>query len=544
MTTEDMIERGRAAFDRHAWTEAYDILQAADGESALAVEDLERVGIAAHLTGNDDEAVALWGRAHHEAIRTDDALGAARMAFRVGMALAGRGDMAVGGGWLARAARLVEESGIDCVERGWVLVPQALQLLDGGDAAAGLEVFDRIASIAERFADPDLGALGRLGQGRALISLSEVPRGVALLDEAMVAVTAGEVSPIIVGTVYCASIEGFQAIFDLRRAQQWTEALAAWCDAQPDLVPFRGRCLVFRSELMQLHGAWPEAIEEARRAQEVLSRPPPEPAVGEAYYQQAELHRLRGEFADADSAYREASQWGRRPEPGLALLRLAQGQVKAAAAAIRRAVDEAPDDITRARLLGPQVDIALAIGDRREAREAADTLVRVAGVSAAPLLTAIAKRSDGVVLLAEGDARGALAALRGAAAIWHELDAPYESALVRVCVGLALRELGDADSAELEFDAARRVFLGLGAGPDLARLDVVVAGTGARSDGLSAREVEVLRLLAAGKTNRSIADALGISERTVDRHVSNIFTKLDVSSRSAATAYTYEHDVR
>lgn len=544
MTMEDAIERGRAAFDRHAWTEAYEALRVADSETPLDFGNLERAGVAGQLIGNDDEAAGLWGRAHQDALRTGDLTGAARMAFRLGMMFAGRGDMAVGGGWLARAARLVDESGLDCVERGWVLVPDGLRHLDSGDPAAAFATFERIAAIGEQFHDPDLGALSRLGRGRALIALSEVPRGVALLDEAMLAVTSGEVSPIIVGTVYCASIEGFQAIFDLRRAQEWTDALTAWCDSQPDLVPFRGRCLVYRAELMQLHGAWPEAIEEARRAQELLSRPPPEPAVGEAYYQQAELHRLRGEFADAEVAYREASQWGRRPEPGLALLRLAQGQPKAAAAAIRRAVDEAPDDITRARLLGPQVDSALAIGDQRVAREAADALVRVAGVAAAPLLTATALRADGVVLLAEADARGALAALRGAAAIWQELDAPYESALVRVSIGVALRELGDADSAELEFDAARRVFLELGAAPDLARLEAFVAGTGARADGLSAREVEVLRLLAAGKTNRSIADELGISERTVDRHVSNIFTKLDVSSRSAATAYAYEHDLR
>jgi DNA-binding NarL/FixJ family response regulator len=544
MTTEDLIERGRAAFDRHAWTEAHDALRLADNDTPLGFRDLERAGVAAQLIGRDDEAAGSWSRAHHDALRTGDLTGAARMAFRLGMMFAGRGDMAVGGGWLARATRLVEESGLDCVERGWVLVPDGLLQLDSGDPAAAFATFERVGAIGEQFGDPDLGALSRLGCGRALIALSEVSRGVALLDEAMVAVTAGEVSPIIVGTVYCASIEGFQAVFDVRRAQQWTDALGAWCEAQPDLVPFRGRCLVFRSELMQLHGAWPEAIEEARRAQEVLSRPPPEPAVGEAYYQQAELRRLRGEFSVADLAYREASQWGRRPEPGLALLRLAQGQRKAAAAAIRRAVDEAPDDITRARLLAPQVDIALAVGDLRVAREAADALGRVAGVAATPLLTAAAQRADGVVLLAQGDARGALAALRNASAIWHGLDAPYEVALIRVSIGLALRELGDADSAELEFDAARRVFVGLGARPDLSRLEVLVADTGARPDGLSAREVEVLRLLAAGKTNRAIADDLGISERTVDRHVSNIFTKLDVSSRSAATAYAYEHDLR
>ncbi len=544
MTTDDAVTQARDAFAKHAWTEAFDAFRAADRETPLELADLERIGVAAHLIGNDDDAIELWGRAHHEAIDAGDVIGAARHAFWLGMILVGRGDMAVGGGWLGRAARLVEESGVDCVEGGYVLVPQALGMLDARDPAGAFAVFERIAAIAHRFGDPDLGTLGRLGRGRALIDMSEVPRGVALLDEAMVAVTAGEVSPIIVGTVYCASIEAFQTIFDLRRAQEWTDALAAWCDSQPDLVPFRGRCLVYRAELMQLHGAWPEAIDEARRAQAWLSRPPPEPAVGEAFYQRAELHRLRGEFTDADAAYREANQWGRRPEPGLALLRLAQGQPDVAMAVIRRAVEEAPDDNVKARLLDPCIDIALASGDVAAARAAIDVLSRIAGVAGAPVLLAVAGRAEGAVLLAEGDGRGALATLRRASAIWQELDAPYEAARVRMCIGLAMRLLGDAATAALEFDAARRVFRELGAAPDLARLDALIGTTAARADGLSAREVEVLRLLAAGKTNRAIATELGISERTVDRHTSNIFTKLDVSSRSAATAYAYEHGLR
>ena len=253
---------------------------------------------------------------------------------------------------------------------------------------------------------------------------------------------------------------------------------------------------------------------------------------------------MRGDFADAEAAYREASQWGRRPEPGLALLRLAQDRPKVAWAAIRRAVDEADEDIAKAPLLEPLVEIALAVGDLAAAREAADALTRVAGVTAAPLLDAIARRADGEVLLANGDARAALVAMRSASSAWEKLDAPYETARVRVGIGLALRQLGDADSAELEFEAARRVFRDLGAEPDLVRLDALAVAAPGRPDGLSAREVEVLRLLAAGKTNRVIAADLGISERTIDRHVSNIFTKLDVSSRSAATAYAYEHGLR
>ena len=544
MTLPDQLDRARGAFENHAWTKAYETLRAADLEEPLDLADLERLAIAAQLLGHDDEAIEVLGRAHQQAIGGGDQVGAARHAFRLGMILANRGDMAVAGGWLGRAARLVEESGVDCVERGYVLVPQGIGQLDAGDPAGSFATFEGVAAIAERFGDVDLGTMSRLGRGRALIDMTEVPRGVAFLDDAMLAVTAGEVSPVIAGIVYCGSIEAFQAIFDLRRAQEWTDALSAWCAAQPDLVPFRGRCLVFRAEMMQLHGAWSEAIDEARRAQEWLSRPPPEPAVGEAFYQQAELHRLRGEHTDAEAAYREASQWGRRPEPGLALLRLAQGRLKAASVAIGRAVDEALDEIARARLLEPQVEIALALSDTAAAREAADRLTSVAALADAPFLTAIAGRAQGAVLLAEGDARAALAALRSTSVIWQQLEAPYEAARVRAWIGVALQQLGDIDSAELEFEAARRVFRDLGATPDLARLDAMSGASTTGPRGLSAREVEVLRMLAAGVTNRTIAAELGISERTVDRHVSNIFTKLDVSSRSAATAYAYEHGLR
>ena len=373
--------------------------------------------------------------------------------------------------------------------------------------------------------------------------MGEVARGVAFLDEAMLAVTAGEVSPITVGTVYCAAIEAFGEIFDLRRAQEWTAALSAWCDAQPDLVPFRGRCLVYRTEIMEFHGLWGDADREARRAQAWLSGPPIEPAIGEAHYRRAELHRLRGKPAEAEHEYREASQWGRRPDPGLALLRLAAGDGIAAAASIRRALDETTG-MARARLLAPFVEIMLAVGDVAAARSATAELAALADRSGAALLLALAARAEGEVRLAEGDAREALTALRQAAARWQELDSPYESARVRVGIGRACRVLGDADAAELEFDAARRAFAALGAMPDLGRLDRL-AGEGAadRPGGLTGREIEILRLLATGRTNRAIAAGLTISERTVDRHVSNIYTKLDVSTRAAATAWAYEHDL-
>jgi ATP/maltotriose-dependent transcriptional regulator MalT len=308
-------------------------------------------------------------------------------------------------------------------------------------------------------------------------------------------------------------------------------------------VHFRGQCLLNRAEILVLHGAWQEAAREAVRASERLATPEPDPALAEAVYQVAELHRLRGSFADAEAAYRRASRLGRRPEPGLALLRLAQGRVETAAAAIRRATDEATSRFDRPRLLAPLVEILLAAGSAEVARVAADELDAIANEIGAPLLSAMAQRANGAVLLAEGDARGALAALRASWDAWQELDAPYEAARTRVLIGTACRELGDTEACAMELDAAREVFTMLGALPELDRVDSIAPADTSSPGGLTSRELEVLRLVAAGKTNRAVATDLVISEKTVARHVSNIFDKLGVSSRAAATAYAYEHDL-
>lgn len=535
---EHTLDGGRASFGRHAWGDAYAQLSAADKQAPLEFDDLERLAMAAYLVGRDEESTDVWARAHRACVRLGDPVGAARCALRLGTGLLLMGEMAQGGGWLARAQRIIEEGDLDCVERGWLLVPAAIQCFDD-DPTTAHTTFGQAAEIGAHFGDPDLVAMARNGQGWALIRLGQSAAGVTLLDEAMVAVTAGEVSPFVAGGVYCAAIEACQEIFDLRRAREWTAALTRWCESQPDLVPYRGQCLAYRVEIMRLHGDWPDAMEEAQRARERLTG---HPAVGMVLYQQGELHRLRGDFAEAEEAYRQANQWGHSPQPGLAELRLAQGDVAAAAAAIRRVVDETQNRVARSRVLAAYVDIGLAVDDVGAARAAADELSHIAADLDAPLLQAAAAKATGAVLLAEGDARAACYTLRRTWTAWRELDAPYEAARVRVLVGLACRALGDEDTAGMELDAARVVFEQLGAAPDLARVDSLVRrAPSGEPHGLTPRELQVLRLVTAGRTNKAIAAELVLSERTVDRHVSNIFTKLGVSSRAAATAYAYEH---
>ncbi len=542
-TAVDALTRGREAYDRRAWREAFDHLSAADHTMPLAAEDVERLATSAILIGRDD-GPDFWARAHQEFLNRGDTQRAARCAFWVAFLLMTAGKSARGSGWISRGRRLLEDEREPSAVHGLLLIPLALQHIIEGDPQSACAAFVEAGRIADRHHDRDLSALARHGLGRALIHLGQVAEGVMLLDESMVAVTADEVSPIIVGGVYCSVIAACREIFDLRRAQEWTTALNEWCATQPDAVQHRGYCCVHRAEMMRLHGAWLDAIQEAQQVFERLSSSQHHPAMGEALYQQAEVHRLRGDLVKAEEGYRQASQLGRKPYPGLSQLRLAQGQVDAAAAAIRLTLEET-SGLTRARILPAFVEIMLASRDVSAARLAADELMAIAARLDAPFIHALAADALGAVLLAENDWRSALASLRRAWTLWRELDAPYDASRTRVAIAVACRALGDVEGAAMELDAARQTFEQLGAASELARLEGVARQQALKTPtGLSVREAQVLRLVATGRTNRAIADELCISEKTVARHMSNIFVKLNLSTRAAATAYAFQHDLR
>jgi DNA-binding CsgD family transcriptional regulator len=533
-------DQARALFTQRAWGEAYAAFGAADTVDSLDAGDLERLAIAAYLTGRDDAACTAWARAHRGFVRDGDVLTAVRCAFWLGCTLSLRGQSAPAHGWLVRVQRLVESQDDRSHERGYVDLATGLDTLFSGDPATAQPLLVAAVRAGERHGDPDLAAVGRLGCGQASIMLGRPVEGVAMLDEAMVAVTAEEVSPIATGLIYCAVIATCHELFDLRRAQEWTNALGDWCDGQPDLVPYRGQCLVHRAQLMRLHGSWPAALAEATQAAQRLADPQ-HPALGAALYEEAELHRLRGDSRAARHGYRRASEYGCSAEPGLALLRLAEGHGRAAAAAIERALSEPQFPAARARLLAAHAEVFLAGGDPRRARHAADELTALsAGFGSPPMLAAMANHAAGAVLLAEDDPPAALRSLRQAWVSWQEIDAPYEAARTRVLIGVACRCLGDDETARMEFDAARRLFVRLDAAPDVCRVDDLLVHRPAPG-GLTQREIEVLALVATGSTNRAIAAELVISEKTVARHLSNIYTKLGLSSRAAATAYAYEH---
>jgi ATP/maltotriose-dependent transcriptional regulator MalT len=536
-----VLEEGRRSYAASAWARAYEQLARADELEPLAAEDLELLATSAYMLGREDDWLRALERAYQRHAEAGERRPAVRCAFWIGSQLGLRGEMGPATGWLGRAQRLLEAEG-DCVERGYMLIPVVFQHEAQGDYEGASATAAAAVEIGERFGDKDLFALAIHTQGELLVKGGRVREGLGLLDEAMVAVTEGALSPIVTGIVYCGVILHCEQVFELQRAREWTAALSQWCEEQPDLLAFTGRCFVHRAQILQLQGCWSDALAEAERADRRCEQAMNQAAAARACYLRGEVHRLRGEFAEAEEAYRKTSRLGSEPQPGLALMRLAQGNREAAAAAIRRVVGETPDRLRRASLLPAFAEIMLAAGEVDEARSASRELAETCEECDSDMLRAMLAGTRGAVDLEAGDPAAALVSLRAASRAWSELEAPYEAARARVLVGCACRSLGDEEAFRLELEAARAVFEELGAAPDLVAVDSL-AGDDAETHGLTARELEVLRLVAAGSSNREIASALVISEHTVARHVQNIFRKLGVPSRTAASAFAYEHDL-
>jgi DNA-binding NarL/FixJ family response regulator len=534
------LEAGRTAYAEHRWREACERLIQADRARPLAAEDLERLAWSYGLLGRNDFLLATLERLHNLQLDAGDLRGAARAAFWIGFRLLFLGEVGRATGWVATSQRILERLGEDCVERGYLLLPRGLGRLAQKDAVGACEAARQATEVGERFGDPNLTSLSRAIEGQARIELGQREVGLALLDEAMLPASTGRLGPVATGIVYCAVLGCCQRVYAIDRAREWSAALAAWCNAQPELVEFNGTCRAYRAEILLVQGAWKNAMEEIRRATRGDALPRDAASVS---YQRGELLRLRGDFEAAEESYREASKHGREPQPGLALLRLAQGKGETAAAAIDLVVSATRDALARARYLPAAVEIRLAVGDHDGAAAAAADLADIAAGTRSEIVDAMAAHARGAVHLAAGAAREALQPLRAAFATWQQVGAPYIAARIRVAIADALQALGDEEGAELERDAARAVFEELEAAPDVARLEAPVANPALSEArfGLTVRELQVLRLIASGRTNAVIARELFVSVKTVDRHVSNIFDKLNVPTRAAATAFAYQH---
>jgi ATP/maltotriose-dependent transcriptional regulator MalT len=537
---ERRLAEAREAHARCDWVAAFDGFRVAHAEGLLGADDFAAMGSTAWWLGDLEESNRCLQEAHRLLVEQGRREQAAAAAMELAVNHYLRGDEALGSGWMGRAARLLEDAPEGPVHAYLAYLTEVEGNFGRVDPTTVLEAARRIQASGHRHGDPTLVAIGISGEARALIVHGRTEAGLKLLDEAMVSVVTGELTPDWVGSICCTAISVCHDLGDLIRMRKWTEATERWLETLPVAVLFAGICRVHRAQLLCVQGEWDRAEREAAAVCEDLANVSVA-SVAEAWYQIGEIRRLRGQSKAAEEAYRKAHEHGRDPHPGLALLRLAMGRGDEASTAIRTAlIATTGDRLTCARLCAAQVEIALATGDVEVARDACRALSDVADAHMSSGLQALAITARGRVLSLEGRYEEALPALREACRIWRELEADYEAA--RTCCALAkvYRALGDHGAAAMELDAATTVFRRLGADVDAARV-AALRESAAAPGGLSEREVEVLRLVASGHTNRKIAKALFISEKTVARHLSNIFTKLNVGSRTDAARYAFEH---
>ena len=524
----ESLARAREAYAQQDWpTAAAGYLNLSTDK--LSADDLAAYADAVWWMGHTEDRLRIGVMAYDAFLAESRTADAAMAAVLLGILHIARGDEPLGVGWIGRAARLAE--GLpECVVHGFMLFLTAVEgNLQAGRPTDAVVAARQMQDLGRRLDEPNIVALGIHAEGRALIKAGHTADGLALVDEAMVAVLDGRLTPFTLGTLYCHTIAACHEVADLRRMARWTDLTEQWLATLP-AAPFGGLCAVHRAQLHLLRGAWDEAERAALQVVQQLDTSRLDYAA-EAWYVVAESRRLRGDTA-ASEAYDEAHARGRNPQPGRALLRLAHGDAEGAARSMRAAMAAAgADPLRRAPLCAAAVEAAVAARRLQDADAAAVELEEAAATYATSGLKAMAASARGTVLLAGGRAEEALSVLREACRDWQELGAPYEAARACVLLAEAYRALRDEESAASEEALAKATF---------ERLRARWSAPGA-PDGLTSRECEVLALVAEGLSNRQIGEALFISDRTVARHLTNIFHKIDVESRIQAARYAIDH---
>jgi ATP/maltotriose-dependent transcriptional regulator MalT len=532
-------EKARDAARRGSWAEAFDLFARLDA-SQLEPGDLEAMADAAWWLSRIDDSMAVRQKAYAGYLAANQPRRAGYVAWFLSLECGIKGEASVGSGWLRRAQRHLTADP-DCVERGFLAVTESDIARASGDVEQATARAELAVELGERCGSLDLHAMGIQTLGRVLIASGRTREGMALLDEAMALVVGQQLSPMFTGFIYCNVLITCMERADLGRAGDWAEAALSWCGSISDITPFHGICRIHRVEIAALRGDWEGAKSEALRTIEEMQGLE-EHVVAEALYAIGEINLRRGELGAAEDCFVRAHEMGRDPQPGLAAVRLAQGKIDAAVTGLHLSLASAEKPtLQRARLLAAQVEVLIAAQDVRGAREPVGALEKLASEEPSALLEATAVMARASLHLAEGQVDQALGCARRAWSQWQQLKLPYLAAKTRMVIGLACKLAGDMDSAQIEFASARAAFEQLGASLDARAAAERLRDATDLPGGLSARELEVLRLVAAGKTNREIAAAMVISEHTVSRHLENIFRKLEVSSRAGATAFAFKH---
>jgi DNA-binding NarL/FixJ family response regulator len=528
-----VLDTGRLAFAHGNWQAAHRDLSRARDLGALSTADLDLLSRVSWWVGRARDALELSEDVYNRFQQEGDLAGAATKALNLGLLWFIRGDLVIASGWVNRARRILVDLP-EGIEHGYLRYLDAIVELDFYGLGPARETAVTLKEMGQRLRAPQLTSLGLVLSGLADAHTGNPAAGFAQLDEAMLPVLAGQMPAEWAGDVYCTVIHTCHNLGDLSRMRAWTAATEQWCEQFRGEVVYSGICRVHRLQLLCTQGDWSTAEAGIERSGAELTGLNNWVA-GEAYYQLGEIRRLRGDTDGARAAFEQARDLGAETQPGAALLDLAGGRAREASAALRAAL-AGRDRLSSARLLGPAVEIALALGRTDEADRLCGELEAVAADFATEGFRTWAVHARAAVLVAEGRHEEALPVLRRAAAGYRELRARYETARIYELSALAHTGLGDEAAAESDLATAVTIYGELGAAPDVARLDA-----GPLPGGLTAREAEVLRLIAAGASNRDAAAALFISAKTVDRHLANIFTKIDVSSRTAAAAWAHEH---